>query len=45
MIKEFGPGEGTRNYFVIKNIADDNRRNQLAWFMEPIFMLVSRGSV
>lgn len=39
MQAQFGRSE-TRGYYVLKKVADNNRRNQLTWMMERIFLLV-----
>ena len=40
MQAEFGKSETIRGYYVLKKVADNNRRNQLTWMMERIFLLV-----
>ena len=40
MQAEFGKSETTRGYYVLKKVANNNRRNQLTWMMERIFLLV-----
>lgn len=40
MRAEFGNAEQTRGYYVLKRVPDDNRRLQLTWMMERIFLLV-----
>lgn len=40
MRAEFGNAEQTWGYYVLKRVPDDNRRLQLTWMMERIFLLV-----
>lgn len=40
MLAEFGQPEQRRGYFIIKKVADNNRRLQLHWFMERVLLLV-----
>ena len=40
MVQEFGQGEKTRGYFVIKKAKTKNRKIQLTWFIERILMLM-----
>ena len=40
MQAQFGRFETTRGYYVLKKVADNNRRNQLTWMMERILLLV-----
>ena len=40
MQAEFGKSETTRGYYVLKRVTDKNRRLQLTWMMERLFLLV-----
>ena len=37
---EFGKFETTRGYYFLKRVTDKNRRLQLTWMMERLFLLV-----
>ena len=37
---QFGKSETTRGYYVLKRVSDANRRLQLTWIMERLFLLV-----
>ena len=40
MQAQFGGSETTRGYYVLKKVADSNRRQLLTWMMERTFLLV-----
>ncbi|MCO5557151.1 hypothetical protein L7F22_010709 [Adiantum nelumboides] len=37
---EFGKGEGSRNYFILKNVQNQERLQQIKWFLERVMLLV-----
>ncbi|MCO5605260.1 hypothetical protein L7F22_059440 [Adiantum nelumboides] len=37
---EFGKGEGSRNYFILKNVQNQERLEQIKWFLERVMLLV-----
>ncbi|MCO5547879.1 hypothetical protein L7F22_001331 [Adiantum nelumboides] len=36
----FGKGEGSRNYFILKNVQNQERLQQIKWFLERVMLLV-----
>ncbi|MCO5607848.1 hypothetical protein L7F22_062050 [Adiantum nelumboides] len=37
---EFGKGEGSRNYFILKNVQNQERLQQIKWFLERVMLLI-----
>ncbi|MCO5563542.1 hypothetical protein L7F22_017187 [Adiantum nelumboides] len=37
---EFGKGEGSRNYFILKNVQNQERLQQIKWFLERVMLFV-----